>query len=88
MSIENVRMEANQILMYLNEATITDSEARMLKDSEEIRDILFSLADIIKSRGSEGNAIEKLNAYATLQGVELKFSHEYKSNILIGEVLQ
>lgn len=88
MSIEDVRLEADQILMSLDQATITDKEASLLIDSLELRDILFSLSSIIKSRGSEGLAVEKLNAYALLEGIELNAVHEYPSNILIGAVLE
>jgi len=88
MSVEEVRMEANQILMYLGQATITDKEALLLKDDLSVENILNNISAIIQSRGSEGEALEKLNAYALLNGVCLKAKKTFKSNILIGDVLE
>lgn len=85
---EEERIEANQVLMDIEQPTLTDEEALLLSGSLELKNIFSDISTIIQKRGSEGGALEKLKALALLNGIYLNVEKQYKSNILIGAVLE
>lgn len=85
---EEERIEANQILMDIEQPTLTDEEALLLSGSLELKNIFSDISTILQKRGSEGGALEKLKALALLNGIYLNVEKQYKSNILIGAVLE
>ncbi len=85
---EEERIEANQVLMDIEQPTLTDEEALLLSGSLELKNIFSDISTILQKRGSEGGALEKLKALALLNGIYLNVEKQYKSNILIGAVLE
>lgn len=85
---EEERIEANQVLMDIEQPTLTDEEALFLSGSLELKNIFSDISTILQKRGSEGGALEKLKALALLNGIYLNVEKQYKSNILIGAVLE
>lgn len=85
---EEERIEANQVLMDIEQPTLTDEEALLLSGSLELKNIFSDISTILQKRGSEGGALEKLKALALLNGIYLNVQKQYKSNILIGAVLE
>lgn len=85
---EEERIEANQVLMDIEQSTLTDEEALLLSGSLELKNIFSDISTILQKRGSEGGALEKLKALALLNGIYLNVEKQYKSNILIGAVLE
>lgn len=85
---EEERIEANQVLMDIEQPTLTDEEALLLSGSLELKNIFSDISTILQKRGSEGGALEKLKALALLNGIYLNVKKQYKSNILIGAVLE
>lgn len=85
---EEERIEANQVLMDIEQPTLTDEEALLLSGSLELKNIFSDISTVLQKRGSEGGALEKLKALALLNGIYLNVEKQYKSNILIGAVLE
>lgn len=85
---EEERIEANQVLKDIEQPTLTDEEALLLSGSIELKNIFSDISTILQKRGSEGGALEKLKALALLNGIYLNVEKKYKSNILIGAVLE
>ena len=85
---EEERIEANQVLKDIEQPTLTDEEALLLSGSLELKNIFSDISTILQKRGSEGGALEKLKALALLNGIYLNVEKQYKSNILIGTVLE
>ena len=85
---EEERIEANQVLKDIEQPTLTDEEALLLSGSLELKNIFSDISTILQKRGSEGGALEKLKALALLNGIYLNVEKQYKSNILIGAVLE
>lgn len=85
---EEERIEANQVLKDIEQPTLTDEEALLLSGSLELKNIFSDISTILQKRGSEGGSLEKLKALALLNGIYLNVEKQYKSNILIGAVLE
>lgn len=85
--MENIRDKADAILLSIEQATLTDEEARLLPQEDNIRLIYEALSKVLNSRNVLKIAFEKLNAKAKLDGVDLNASYDYKTNIFIGGVL-
>lgn len=86
--INEERLTADQILMSIEQSTITDEESLLLGGSLELKNILNDISAILQSRGNEGQGLEKLKAYALLNGIRMNVSKKSRSNILIGAVLE
>lgn len=75
--------DANRILQTIGESYLTEKESALLPEQEGSAIAFFKLlSGILKARGSEGDAVERLNDYARSQGVRLSEKPIITSNIL------
>lgn len=84
-----MRDEVNAVLAEIGQSNLTDEEFHIMlcKDLSTDALVFKALSDTINSRGAEGNAIEKLEAAATLRGIEILFTKKVNNNIFIGAPL-
>lgn len=84
-----LRDEANEVLSAIGQSNLTDAEYIMFSNPipTDARAFYLSLSSILNRRGGEGVAIEKLNAYALLNGVDLKAKKNSFNNIFMGSPL-
>ena len=84
-----LREEANEVLEVIGQSTLTDAEYIMFSNPTPTAAKAFytSIANILNRRGGEGVAIEKLNAYALLNGVNLQAKKDSFNNIFLGAPL-
>lgn len=79
---------ANKILMYIGEAFLSDAEISKLPSSgEDLKAIYLALINILNERNVPQASLNKLQAKALLDGVELSTDEskkDYGSNILLG----
>lgn len=81
-------LQANKILLFIEQSTLSDEEEDLLTSEERLEAILKSLLSILDSREDSEGAIKKLNAYATTKGINLTGTKTYKSNIFLGSSLE
>lgn len=84
-----LREEANEILNEIGQSNLTDAEYIMFSNPAptDARAFYLSLSRILNRRGGEGVAIEKLNALAVLNGVNLTLKKDSFNNIFLGAPL-
>lgn len=84
-----LRDEANEVLNTIGQGNLTDAEYIMFSTPTptDARAFYTSLSNILNRRGGEGVAIEKLNAYALLNGVNLNAKKNSFNNIFMGAPL-
>lgn len=84
-----LREEANAVLNAIGQSSLTDAEYIVFSNPTptEVYSFYESLAYIINRRGGEGVAIEKLNAYALLEGVDIKAKKNSFNNFFMGAPL-
>lgn len=84
-----LREQANEVLDVIGQSTLTDAEYIMFSNPTPTDATAFytSIANILNRRGGEGVAIEKLNAYALLNGVNLQAKKDSFNNIFLGAPL-
>lgn len=84
-----LREEANEVLSGIGQSNLTDAEYIMFSTPAptDQRSFFMSLSNILNRRGGEGVAIEKLNAYALLNGVDLNAKKNSFNNIFMGAPL-
>jgi len=84
--INNV-LQANKILIFIEQPTLTDEEEEALTTGDGLELILKSLSTILDAREDSAGAIKKLNAYAFTKGINLTATKTFKSNVFIGSGL-
>jgi len=77
-------LQANRILIFIEQATLDDEEEAALTTGDGLEVILKSLSTILDAREDSAGAIKKLNAYAFTQGIQLEAKKTFKSNVFIG----
>lgn len=84
-----LREEANEVLNAIGQGNLTDAEYIVFSTPTptDTRAFFMSISNILNRRGGEGVAIEKLNAYALLNGVDLNAKKNSFNNIFIGSPL-
>lgn len=84
-----LRVQANEVLEAIGQSSLTDAEYIMFSNPTPTDATSFytSIANILNRRGGEGVAIEKLNAYALLEGVNLGAKKDSFNNIFLGAPL-
>lgn len=85
---EEIRNFADGILTAIGQTLTTEAEAEALPAVNDEILIYQAVAKIINDRGLPDNGIEKLNAYATLQGVDYQAERKVSNNIFIGASLE
>ena len=81
-------LQANRILLIIEQPTLTDEEAETLTTAEDDLEAVFkSLSSILNEREDSEGAIKKLNAYAFSQGIQLSAEKTFKSNVFLGAAL-
>ena len=80
-------VEANKILIFIDQATLSDEEEEVLTTESGLEKVLKSLSQILDSRQDSEGAIKKLNAYAATKGISLEAAKTFKSNVFIGATL-
>jgi len=81
-------LQANRILIFIEQSTLTDEEESALTTGDGLETILKSLSLILDARGDSAGAITKLNAYAATKGIVLTATKTFKSNVFIGASLE
>jgi hypothetical protein len=84
----NNTLQANRILLFIEQPTLTQQEAATLTTSESLELVLKSLSSILDAREDSAGAIKKLNAYAATKGITLEATKTFKSNVFIGAALE
>ena len=84
----NNTLQANRILIFIEQPTLTQEEAATLTTSESLELVLKSLSSILDAREDSAGAIKKLNAYAATKGITLETTKTFKSNVFIGASLE
>lgn len=84
-----LREEANAVLNAIGQSNLTEAEYIIFSTPTptDERSFYASLSNILNRRGGEGVAIEKLNAYALLNGVDLNAKKNSFNNIFMGSPL-
>ena len=84
-----LRVQANEVLEAIGQSSLTDAEYIMFSNPTPTDATSFytSLSNILNRRGGEGVAIEKLNAYALLEGINLQAKKDSFNNIFLGAPL-
>jgi hypothetical protein len=81
-------LQANRILLIIEQPTLTEEEAEALTTAEDDLEAVFkSLSTILDGRVDSEGAIKKLNAYAFSQGIQLSETKTFKSNVFLGAPL-
>jgi hypothetical protein len=80
-------LQANRILLFIEQATLTEEESEVLTTETGLELILKSLSSILDSRQDSAGAIKKLNAYAFTKGIQLTAEKTFKSNVFLGAPL-
>lgn len=80
-------LQANRILLFIEQPTLTDEEEDALTTTEGLEAVLKSLSSILNERGDSEGAIKKLNAYAFTKGIQLEAQKTFKSNVFLGAAL-
>lgn len=80
-------LQANRILLFIEQPTLTDEEEAVLTTDDGTEAILRSLSSILDLREDSAGAIIKLNAYAATKGISLTATKTFKSNVFIGAPL-
>lgn len=80
---------ADGILTAINQSTLTGTEQRLLwlKPHQTEQEIYDSLAWFLNKRGAQGDAVERLKAYASLSGVYVNVNKKAENNVFLGSVL-
>jgi hypothetical protein len=74
---------ANKILYSIGQSFLTEQEAAEFSPPlTSAADFYKKLSDVVIARGSEGDAVMRLNAYAASQGVSLNAEPTRTSNLL------
>jgi len=84
----NNTLQANRILLFIEQPTLTQEEAATLTTSESLELVLKSLFSILDAREDSAGAIKKLKAYAGTKGITLEVTKTFKSNVFIGAALE
>tara|TARA_R110000851_G_scaffold184676_3_gene334044 strand:- start:1304 stop:1561 length:258 start_codon:yes stop_codon:yes gene_type:complete len=80
-------LQANRILIFIEQPTLTDEEKNALTTGDGLELILKSLSSILDGREDSAGAIKKLNAYAFTKGINLTAKKTFKSNVFLGSPL-
>ena len=81
-------LEANRILLIIEQPTLTEEEEALLTTAEDDLEAVFkSLSTILNERVDSAGAIKKLNAYAFSQGIQLEAQKTFQSNVFLGASL-
>lgn len=80
-------LQANRILIFIEQPTLTQEEESELTTADGLDNILKSLSLILDGREDSAGAIKKLNAYALTKGITLTATKTFKSNVFIGAAL-
>ena len=80
-------LQANRILIFIEQPTLTDEEKAALTTADGLENILKSLSTILDAREDSAGAIKKLNAYAATKGITLEATKTFKSNVFLGAAL-
>ncbi len=80
-------LQANRILLIIEQPTLTDEEAETLTTVDDLEAVFKSLSSILDEREDSEGAIKKLNAYAFSQGIQLSAEKTFKSNVFFGAAL-
>lgn len=85
---DEIRVFADGILTAIGQPLLTDVEAVALPSEMDEVKIYQALANIINDRNLPDGGIEKLNAYAVIQGVDFSGKRKVFNNIFIGAPLE
>jgi hypothetical protein len=88
-----MRDELDGILIFINEATLTNIEweeaQNFLPENPELLDEYKALKSILENRSGIGKAIEKLKAYFSAKGVVIpEDDRKNYNNIFIGDTIE
>jgi hypothetical protein len=77
-------LQANRILIFIEQPTLTDEEKGVLTTADGLENILKSVSTILDARQDSAGAIKKLNAYGATKGINLEATKTFKSNVFLG----
>lgn len=80
-------LQANRILIFIEQPTLTNEEKATLTMADGLENILKSLSTILDGREDSAGAIKKLNAYAATKGITLEATKTFKSNVFLGAAI-
>lgn len=80
-------LQANRILLFIEQPTLTDEEELILTTGYGLENIIKSLSAILDTRIDSAGAIKKLNGYAATKGISLEAKKTFKSNVFLGAPL-
>lgn len=89
MTESELKQKANSIMSAIGQPFLTLTEFTSLlcmPHSDEV-DFYNSLSRIINNRGGNGDAVERLNAYAQFNGVDINLKKSVQNNVWLGTVL-
>ncbi|MDR1884416.1 MAG: hypothetical protein LBR26_16810 [Prevotella sp.] len=89
--MENLKTVLNSILRKINEPTLTDEEFATLNfdDVTCLYEQYKQLAKVLRQRGDETNALDKLKLQAKINGVDIRREKNIEiTNIFIGGSLE
>lgn len=86
--MSEIRDYSNNMLVKIQQSTLTDEEALLLPALFDKNLIFSALGKVLNSRGATGNGFKKLKALATLEGAEVTGTQNKRSDILIGMVVE
>lgn len=81
--------EANEILLQIGQAALTEEEEQALECMPHASriDLFYSLLELLYKRSGEGLAVEKLKALALLEGYNIREKKHVFNNIFLGAPL-
>lgn len=87
--MEELRDKADEVLQSIEQPLLTDVEYNRLEclPHDNDTEFFYSLAEVLKGRGGEGLALDKLKAVALLNGIVLNLEKKIYSNIFLGAPL-
>lgn len=87
--MDELKEKANGILLAIGQPNLTAQELAFLECWPHSSEVEFysSLSGIINKRSGNGDAVERLNSYASFHGVDIKLKKSVPNNVFLGSVL-